>query len=515
MQVRKTKYKGIEFRSRLEARWAVFFDALGLSWEYEPEGYRLDDGTCYLPDFYVHNISGHVGKIQHGDGIYVEVKGKLTDDDKVKLNGFQYPIYVVGNLPASKDPWTDVTIQFEANPRYMFSEYTVDGTIEDLWFAKKGSQVYLIRWSEAKKNKNMDSCSAARDAALNKKFEYENSGAQGSGRRADEARQSSSGRRRTGSMWEGAHSPFSTAGSAAADEHFSWSKGRTKERMDLQTFKTIFLSLPGIKEYSLEERIHFNDVEKIPLACSLVDGYDDNMKRLYLSYHYLEDDGDIWNSRFDARQICYIQMRGNDSNEISRDYKHTLHPFKHALDWMKKEMYQYVTKDPQNRIKLNAEEAEDRKRLSEEVIEEHRVKADENSFIAMNNPYTVAELAATVLKEIKNPESKYTYREVLAKFELAKGRDIGEKFGIGKFIMNRRGEVLIMQMRRSYEGYTSAGRLFRKFDGRELFTLDARLLNTEDPRYHTTERDKLQQEFQKCIEVAMKRLGEKQRGYVG
>ena len=75
MQVRETLYKGIQFRSRLEARWAVFFDALGLKWEYEPEGYRMDDGTCYLPDFYVHDIKGHVGKTPHGDGIFVEVKG--------------------------------------------------------------------------------------------------------------------------------------------------------------------------------------------------------------------------------------------------------------------------------------------------------------------------------------------------------------------------------------------------------------------------------------------------------
>ena len=29
----ETKYKGFRFRSRLEARWAVFFDALGIEWE--------------------------------------------------------------------------------------------------------------------------------------------------------------------------------------------------------------------------------------------------------------------------------------------------------------------------------------------------------------------------------------------------------------------------------------------------------------------------------------------------
>ena len=47
------KFRGYLFRSRLEARWAVFFDALGIQWEYEPEGIVLSDGTHYLPDFYL------------------------------------------------------------------------------------------------------------------------------------------------------------------------------------------------------------------------------------------------------------------------------------------------------------------------------------------------------------------------------------------------------------------------------------------------------------------------------
>jgi hypothetical protein len=46
----ETSYKGYRFRSRLEARWAVFFDAAGIKWEYEPEGFDID-GTLYLPDF--------------------------------------------------------------------------------------------------------------------------------------------------------------------------------------------------------------------------------------------------------------------------------------------------------------------------------------------------------------------------------------------------------------------------------------------------------------------------------
>jgi hypothetical protein len=43
---------GCRFRSRLEARWAVFFDQLGVDWQYEPQGFDLG-GEAYLPDFCV------------------------------------------------------------------------------------------------------------------------------------------------------------------------------------------------------------------------------------------------------------------------------------------------------------------------------------------------------------------------------------------------------------------------------------------------------------------------------
>jgi hypothetical protein len=47
-----TNYAGCRFRSRLEARWAVFFDAMGIGWEYEKQGYRIGRRN-YLPDFYL------------------------------------------------------------------------------------------------------------------------------------------------------------------------------------------------------------------------------------------------------------------------------------------------------------------------------------------------------------------------------------------------------------------------------------------------------------------------------
>ncbi len=66
----ETTYMGCRFRSRLEARWAVFFDALGWEWEYEKQGYQIgyvDDQIPWLPDFEIVTPSG-----QH---FYVEVKG--------------------------------------------------------------------------------------------------------------------------------------------------------------------------------------------------------------------------------------------------------------------------------------------------------------------------------------------------------------------------------------------------------------------------------------------------------
>lgn len=60
MKTIQTAYKGYHFRSRLEARWAVFFDALGLKWEYEPEGFELPFVGSYLPDFRVISPQGHV-----------------------------------------------------------------------------------------------------------------------------------------------------------------------------------------------------------------------------------------------------------------------------------------------------------------------------------------------------------------------------------------------------------------------------------------------------------------------
>ena len=57
----ETSYNGYRFRSRLEARWAVFFDAMGIQYEYEPEGFELGIHGRYLPDFFLPQYDRFVG----------------------------------------------------------------------------------------------------------------------------------------------------------------------------------------------------------------------------------------------------------------------------------------------------------------------------------------------------------------------------------------------------------------------------------------------------------------------
>ena len=59
----EASYSSVLFRSRTEARWALFFDLMGWSWDYEPCHYGLG-ALNYLPDFYLPDAD-----------VWVEVKG--------------------------------------------------------------------------------------------------------------------------------------------------------------------------------------------------------------------------------------------------------------------------------------------------------------------------------------------------------------------------------------------------------------------------------------------------------
>ena len=80
------QYKGINFRSLLEARWAYFFDKLGWTWQYEP--FEMDG---YIPDFLV-TLPLDIWSV------VVDVKPFFTLDyqknviEKSKLYGEQYTL---------------------------------------------------------------------------------------------------------------------------------------------------------------------------------------------------------------------------------------------------------------------------------------------------------------------------------------------------------------------------------------------------------------------------------------
>lgn len=89
----ETRYAGCRFRSRLEARWAVFFDRLNIPWEYEPQGYELPSGR-YLPDFYLPKQNAHFEvKGLAPDNKYAELLADLVRATEQRL------ILAVGSIP--------------------------------------------------------------------------------------------------------------------------------------------------------------------------------------------------------------------------------------------------------------------------------------------------------------------------------------------------------------------------------------------------------------------------------
>lgn len=118
IQAIETYYAGHLFRSRLEARWAVIFNSLGIRWEYEPQGYLVgEDRRPYLPDFYLTDL-----------GWWVEVKGASDRLDVSLLTDAVHPdhglgrtdpfyktnILILGDIPREERPHAHFTISRSA-----------------------------------------------------------------------------------------------------------------------------------------------------------------------------------------------------------------------------------------------------------------------------------------------------------------------------------------------------------------------------------------------------------------
>lgn len=96
-----TLYKGVKYRSKLESRWAMFFDALKIKYTYETVAYQLGQVT-YLPDFFLSNCPYDIVEIKptyptktekykcrmlstHADGVAILAGSPRLDDFQVVL----------------------------------------------------------------------------------------------------------------------------------------------------------------------------------------------------------------------------------------------------------------------------------------------------------------------------------------------------------------------------------------------------------------------------------------------
>ena len=137
MKAIPTKYHGVEFRSRLEARYALMFDMLDIKWEYEPEGFDLPKKEWYLPDFYLPEVYLRSSKKV---GVYFEVKpSKDKAEEKRNIfEQFDQPLVVAMGTPTLNvwgDEWLNEWWK-ERWDNFMFFKYCKKCKLYEIEFAE-------------------------------------------------------------------------------------------------------------------------------------------------------------------------------------------------------------------------------------------------------------------------------------------------------------------------------------------------------------------------------------------
>lgn len=109
-----TWHADVWFRSRAEAKWALFFDELGIKWHYEIQGFATD-GECYLPDFTVFGALGTTwleikaawGSDPEGEGKFRRFAAQRPQPSRAALIGGlpgDCQILVIGGDESAQDP---------------------------------------------------------------------------------------------------------------------------------------------------------------------------------------------------------------------------------------------------------------------------------------------------------------------------------------------------------------------------------------------------------------------------
>lgn len=119
----ETEYNGYKFRSRLEARWAVFFDAADIEYEYEPEGFEGEGGNRYLPDFYLPESQMYVEVKPQRPGYGKEIVKALNTISK-QLD----KLLILQDIPAKAGYdfyWYPVAYYHPVTQRYELTRVTI------------------------------------------------------------------------------------------------------------------------------------------------------------------------------------------------------------------------------------------------------------------------------------------------------------------------------------------------------------------------------------------------------
>lgn len=137
-------YKGIVYRSTLEAKWALFFDEMAIEYQYEPgffqvamSGYSIG----YRPDFALLNVNTQ-GDIPQP--IYVEVKGvsayaEISVNDRRRIEGFgkDHSLIVVGSIP------TNTKYLFNG-PDLLYNFFLITGKNMPCFFKKYNGKPWIV-----------------------------------------------------------------------------------------------------------------------------------------------------------------------------------------------------------------------------------------------------------------------------------------------------------------------------------------------------------------------------------
>lgn len=180
MKAIETHYAGCRFRSRLEAKWCVFFQQMSIRWEYEPQGFTFD-GRAYLPDFLLPDTR-----------TWIEVKGSenALGYDLMEAFALALPrgerVVLLGPIPETKAAgdwdwgWQSLHSCEMDEDRYVFGEWVGFGPGEPTVLTETSCSTPFDGgregWLTPVENTTGPCAAAAYDAARMARFEHGESG---------------------------------------------------------------------------------------------------------------------------------------------------------------------------------------------------------------------------------------------------------------------------------------------------------------------------------------------------